>query len=319
MENEIFVGINMKDAVSKARANLGEAALIVSDRVVENGIEVVARKETEKKASADCVIEKSYVSPGAPEESFNILNIEKTRGISDILRWHRVPDALVDVFSSSDFETAIAKNIQFGSFSFSQAKRPLALVGTAGAGKSLSVAKLCSRLVLSGNPPLVITTDRERAGGIDQLATHTRRLGLPLIVANDQKTLRQAMAQRKNDQPVLIDTAPVDPYDENALAVLMELKLFTRAELCVVVPAGYDSEETADVAELFWNAGARMMIASRLDQVRRLGNIITAAACGLVMTEYGVSENCHGGLEKITPKKLAALLVEKTENYEKNR
>lgn len=316
MENEIFVGINMKDAVRKARANLGETALIVSERVVDNGIEVVARKDSMENSPVETEIEESSVDSKKP---FCAEDIQKISRISDVLRWHRVPDTLVDVFSTANFEAVIARNIQFGSFSFSQAKRPLALVGTAGAGKSLSVAKLSSRLVLSGNPPLVITTDRERAGGIDQLATHTRRLGLPLIVANDKKTLQQAMAQRRNNQPVLIDTAPVDPYDENALAILMELELVTRSELCVVMPAGYDSEETADVAELFWNAGARMMIASRLDQVRRLGNIITAAACGLVMTEYGVSDNCHGGLEKMTAKKLASLLIKKLEDYEKNR
>ena len=309
----------MKDAVRKARANLGETALIISDRVVENGIEVVARKENIKESSDDQSVSESQISSFLQDKKKDLSTADDKYQISDVLRWHRLPDALIDVFSASDLEVDIARNIQFGSFAFSQAKRPLALVGTAGAGKSLSVAKLTSRLVLSGHPPLVITTDRERAGGIDQLATHTRRLGLPLIVANDRKTLQQAMAQRKNNQPVLIDTAPIDPYDENAVAVLMELELVTRADLCVVIPAGYDSEETADVAELFWNAGARMMIASRIDQVRRLGNIITAAACGLVMTECGVSDNCHGGLEKITAKKLAALLLEKAEDYEQNR
>lgn len=309
----------MKDAVRKARANLGETALIVSERIVDNGVEVVARKDSAERVFVENNTEElseSFVDLQKPAYEEEIKKISR---ISDVLKWHRVPDALIDVLSSRNFEATIARNIQFGSFSFSQAKRPLALVGTAGAGKSLSVAKLSSRLVLSDNPPLVITTDRERAGGIDQLATHTRRLGLPLIVANDKKTLQQAMAQRRNNQPVLIDTAPIDPYDENALAVLMELESVTRAELCVVVPAGYDSEETADVAELFWNAGARMMIASRVDQVRRLGNIITAAACGLVMTEYGVSDNCNAGFEKMTAGKLAALLIKKTEDHEKNR
>ncbi|WP_408736423.1 hypothetical protein, partial [Acetobacter aceti] len=140
MENEIFIGINMKDAVRKARANLGETALIVSERIVDNGVEVVARKDSLENASIEDGVQEVSEASNDSEKSNYSEDIQKISRISDVLRWHRVPDALIDVFSSANFEAMIARNIQFGSFSFSQAKRPLALVGTAGAGKSLSVA-----------------------------------------------------------------------------------------------------------------------------------------------------------------------------------
>ncbi len=41
---------------------------------------------------------------------------------------------------------------------------PLFLIGTPGAGKTLSCVKLATRHVLAGRPPLVITTYSERAG-----------------------------------------------------------------------------------------------------------------------------------------------------------
>lgn len=293
-----FFGKDLRDAMRQAQAVLGEQALIVSEKFTEHGVEIIASVE---KINVENEVSE-IISDGVD--------------IREILRWQRIPEELVGELTAHPLEIALKKIARFGKFNFSRGKTPLAIVGSAGSGKTLSVAKLASRLVLSENLPLVITTDAERAAGVEQLAAHTRQLGIPLVVARNRSALLEAIGHRKMGQPVLIDTAPVDLCDQDAMAVLVELKAATKAQLCVALPAGYDSEETADLAEFFCKSGANMMIATRLDQARRIGNIVTAAACGLVITEAGISDSGTGGLIQLTADRLAAGLLKK--GFERN-
>ncbi len=325
MKLRTFSGVNMKDAVRQVRATLGESALILSERVTGSGVEVIAAIDMADDddmatgpLSAGMFSGVPGGTPAAADADGGVAPQHPMSGDSetvspdtlrDRLLWHRIPDVLVDDLVTAPLATALSKLVRFGCFSFAPGKSPLALVGPPGSGKTLSVAKLATRLVLAGNTPLVITTDRERGGGIDQLAVHTRRLGIPLLAAHDTATLKRALNQRRNGQPVLIDTAGTDPYAGDTHAVLTELTSSTRAQLCLTLPAGYDTEESADIAEIFCKARTRMMIATRLDQARRVGNVVTAAACGLVLTEAGISDATAGGLTRLTPRLLASRLA----------
>ncbi|MBO1362107.1 hypothetical protein J2D73_20230, partial [Acetobacter sacchari] len=113
----------------------------------------------------------------------------------------------------------------------------------------------------------------------------------------------------KNGQPVLIDTEAIDVYSADAHAILVEIRAVAGAQLCLALPAGMDSEESADIAEIFQKARTRMMIATKLDQTRRVGNIVAAAACGLALTEAGISSNIVGGLKRLTPEYLSSRLL----------
>ncbi|GBR01195.1 flagellar biosynthesis protein FlhF [Acetobacter oeni] len=327
MKLRTFSDVNMKDAVRQVRAALGETALILSERVTVNGVEVVAATDVpDPEAVVSDAIRNERLcghagtEPPSADMDLKTSDFNTPTDVSDYtapttlkesLLWHRIPEILVEDLTTATLSVSISKLVRFGSFSFSPGKSPLALVGPPGSGKTLSVAKLATRLVLAGNTPLVITTDRECGGGIDQLAIHTRRLGIPLLAAHDIKTLKRALNQRRNGQPVLIDTASVNPYSADTHAVLTELTSSTRAQLCLTVPAGHDTEESADIAEIFGKARTRMMIATRMDQARRIGNVVTAAACGLVLTEAGISDATVGGLVRLTPRILASRLAKR--------
>ena len=75
--------------------------------------------------------------------------------------------------------------------------QPLLLVGPPGAGKTLTVARLATRLVMAGITPMVITADGKRAGATEQLAAFTRLLGISLIVASHPVTLGRALTRRQ--------------------------------------------------------------------------------------------------------------------------
>ncbi|MFT8655665.1 MAG: hypothetical protein ABF785_03110 [Acetobacter papayae] len=77
----------------------------------------------------------------------------------------------------------------------------------------------------------------------------------------------------------------------------------------MVLPAGMDAEEVADVAAAYRQLGAERMIATRLDQAGRIGSVITAAACGLALTYAGYSPSVHGGVARCDAALLARCLM----------
>jgi len=77
----------------------------------------------------------------------------------------------------------------------------------------------------------------------------------------------------------------------------------------LVLPAGLDAEESAELARAFHALGARHMVATRLDIARRLGGVVAAAAEGLALAEAGTGAQVPEGLSVLTPAWLAARLM----------
>lgn len=266
------------------RAELGADALILSTRRAGGAIEVTAALE-----------------PAVP--------VLPDAARLDRLRWHGVPQGLATSLAAGPLEQALASQLRFEPLDFTSGGRPLLLAGPPGAGKTLTAARLATRLVLAGTPPLVISADGDRAGAAEQLAAFTRLLGLVLIVAPDPLTLARALARRVDRAPVLIDGPGIDPFSPSAQAAMAGLANTACAATALVLPAGLDAHEAADTAAAFKAGGTEFLIATRMDVSRRLGGVLAAAAAGLAMAEAGVGPGAADGLLPMTPALLGARLV----------
>ena len=91
----------------------------------------------------------------------------------------------------------------------------VALVGSTGVGKTTTIAKLAARFVMRhGNKQVaLITTDRYRIGGQEQLETFAEYLNIPMVVATDTEQLRSALDKFSSRKLVLIDTAGMSQRD----------------------------------------------------------------------------------------------------------
>ncbi len=224
------------------------------------------------------------------------------------LDWHGVPPALAALLSVGGLEEALAAALRFAPLPLHADGPPLLLLGPPGGGKTLSVARLATRLVLEGARPLVVTADSERAGAVEQLAAFTRLLELDLLVAPDPEALARAVA-RRDGGPVLVDGPALDPLDPHGRDALAALAAAAGAEPVLVLPTGLDPAEAQDLAMAHAECGARAMIATRLDGARRLGGVLAAAAAGrLALCEGGVGPGAADGLVGLTPALLAARL-----------
>ena len=160
--------------------------------------------------------------------------------------------------------------------------------------------------MLAGRAPLVITADGRRAGAVEQLAAFTRLLGLELVVASHPVTLGRALARRLPSAPVLVDAFGTDPFDPAQREEIAAFAATAEAAVALVVPGGLHPAEAAELASAFAKAGARLLIATRLDQARRLGGLLAAAHAGrLAMVEAGIGPGAADGLTALTPAFLA--------------
>jgi flagellar biosynthesis protein FlhF len=284
MRLKVYRAPSIPQAMALVRAELGPEALILNTRRWYEGVELTAALEPARTA-------------GAPD-----------RGHAEALAFHAVPDRLRGALSFGNLADRLDRALAFGRLPLGG--RPLLLTGPPGAGKTLSVVRLATRLTMAGQPPTIITTDDAKAGANEQLLAFTRMLDLPLTEANDPSTLARTLAKRRNGAAVLIDTPGTDPFDPVQSGRLRGLASSAGASIALVLPAGLDPNEAADLARAFADAGATFLVATRLDIARRLGGILAAAdAARLPLTEAGIGPGAADGLVPLTPAFLAERLL----------
>ncbi len=287
MRLKLYRAATVPEAMARVRAELGGEALILGSRRVTGGVELTAALES----PAD------RLAPSLPDP-----------GRAAMLAGHGVPERLRPRLMEGDLTGALGEVLSFVALPMTPA--PLLFAGLPGAGKTLTVARLATRLVLAGTPPLVVAADEAKAGATEQLAALTGVLGLRLTLAGHPLVLARAMAKRPAGLPVLIDAPGVNPFDSEQTERLRALASAANARVVLVLPAGLDPVESAELAEAFADTGASLVIVTRLDIARRLGGIIAAAdAARLPLTEAGFGTGAADGLVPLTPALLAERLL----------
>ena len=131
----------------------------------------------------------------------------------------------------------------------------------------------------------------------------------------DPGALKDALALKRDAHQVLIDTAGHNPFDPQSLGQLGRLIKNINAEAILVLPAGLDSNESAEVAAAFQAAGATRLLATRLDLARRYGSLLSAAWRGrLRFCDAAASSSVTAPLAPLNPLSLARLLLPNDES-----
>jgi flagellar biosynthesis protein FlhF len=277
----------MREAMAQVRDDLGADALILATRRVADGVEVTAALEA--------------VGAAAPAP----IDAQRLAAFAH----HGVPAAIARKLEAGPLPFALTAALRFSKLQLAPGCRPLLLVGPPGGGKTLTTARLAARLVMEGIKPMVITTDDRRAGAVEQLAAFTRVLGLRLVAVGNAVALQRALADRRDDAPVLIDAPGLDPFDPAQRDEMAALAEVSGATAALVLAAGIDAAEAADLAAAHAAARATLLIVTKLDLARRLGSVLAAAAAGLAMTEAGIGPGVADGLAPLTATFLAQRLL----------
>lgn len=310
----------MSEAMRQVKDALGDDAIIVSTKDEGGWVRITAAVEQ---------INATQEKKKTVFDDDTVIEI-----ITDTLLKHRVPASVSDriIFAAAS-ETegdpkaalvrALKKTFAFKPAPTKKSSKPLLLAGPPGAGKTLMTAKLAAKSVLNGGRPAIITTDIARAGGLEQLQAFLDILSLPLLQADDVKSLKTVLAMTKSASEVIIDTGGLNPFDPQEMRTLAKLMSVEDMETALVLPAGMDAEESAEMAMTFEVLGITSLMPTRLDFARRLGGILSAAdRAKLAFTQGSHTPQVAEGLLLLTPETMADLLmpvVPKTDKGKRGR
>lgn len=317
MRLRTYTAPTMSEAMALVREELGEEAIIVSTKRGAGGKGVCVTAARESIEPDDDLL-----------ASFAAEDIAPPPDIPDTLRqamaFHGVPARLTErlvaaavVLGGDDATLALAGAFDaayvFSPLPTRGGGKPLMLVGPPGGGKTLSVAKLATRAKLAKLAVEVITTDTVRAGAVEQISAFTRILKAELKTADRAAALKKAVGAAQAKSVVLIDTPATNPFNDAEMDRLGSLIEAVSAEPILVLAAGGDALESAEIAAAFADVGATRLLATRLDMSRRLGGVLAAADAGrLRFSEVSVTAQVASGLSPINPVSLARLLVPQT-------
>ena len=325
-----FHARTMTEAMQMIRESLGDEAVIVAtneDRVGGTGVRVTA------------AIDPAFdISDGPIDDDGGWLQYDEENDIdavaeeiTEVMLRHCVPEDVMDnivscatVMGFEDIATALVTTLEqlftFRPLPERRYPRPIMMVGEPGAGKTLAVAKLATRSVMSGLSVGVISTDTKRAGGIAQLRVLTDVLQIKLHTAQDYRELRMlANEMRMRHDQVIIDTPGVNPFSKYEVKDLARLMHATDIDSVLVLPAGTDADEAGELGRVFATLGVKSIMPTRVDIARRLGSLLSCAHYGnLGFADASMTPKVAQGLSPLSPRSLAQLLVPRLYRDEKD-
>ena len=314
MRLKTFNARTMTEAMKMVRDHLGEDAIIVSTQKGEGGKGVrltaaldgadpefdgapdpVSSKPHKKRDTIEYLSDALSRHGVPPNLAERMLRSATTLGIDDPIL--ALAGALDDVFS-------------FQPLNDSKAQRPIMLIGPPGQGKTLTVAKIAARAAMARRPFQLITTDTERAGGFEQLQVFGKALRGDVVRIDTSQRLKETLAGIRKDTLTIVDTAGRNPFSPEDMGVLRPFVLAAQADTCLVMAAGSDPLEAAEVSRAFAEFGATRLIITRLDLARRLGSLLVAAEAGrLKLADASVTSAVVDGLNPLNPVAMARLLL----------
>jgi flagellar biosynthesis protein FlhF len=314
MRLKSFTAPTMSEAMELVRQELGDDAIIVSTQRAAGtkGVRITAALEM---ADADLAVAE-LLGEVVDQTS------AAAEAVKQALLDHGTPQRLADrLFNAartsevSDATLACAAALEAG-FTFAHlpehgAPRPFLLVGPNGSGKSIAVAKLAARSVLKQRQVGVVTCDNIRAGAVEQLAAFTSILEIDLVRARGPEALARVVeASRDLFDLMVIDSPGLNPFKQSDMDYLQALIECADVEPILVMAAGGDAAEAAEMGEIYAGIGASRLFASRLDTTRRLGAVLACAEAGqMAFCDVSASPHVASGISPISSMSLARLIM----------
>lgn len=307
MRLKTFHAPSLAAALEQVRQQLGPDAIIVAtaEDGEGRGARVTAAMEYDDDAldltdgaapdAADVICEAldAHATPAA-------INERLTRAVAEL----SVPEPLLALSAALD------SAFRFEPLPVQSRTMPLMLIGPPGAGKTSLMAKLATQAVLGQADVVLITTDTLRAGAVAQIQTYADRLNLPLRIADDASGLAEIVALADEESLVLIDSGGANPYRRDDMQRLEALLRVATIEPVLVLSAGRDAHEAADLASAFASLGVTRLAMTGFDLARRIGDALAAAdIADLAFCNYSPGPGIVDGLKAFTPLALARLLL----------
>ena len=199
-----------------------------------------------------------------------------------------------------------------------QMKEPYTIlfVGINGTGKTTSIAKVAQFLMKNGYSVVLSCSDTYRAGSIEQLEEHAKKLGVRMIkhkYGSDPAAVAYdaiSHAQSRGINVVLIDTAGRIQTDRNLMSELTKIKRVVSPDLTVlVVDALIGNDAVMQAEEFHKSVSIDGTILTKVDaDVKGGASLSVAHVTGKPIVFIGVGQN-YEDLEAFEPERFTQMIL----------
>lgn len=308
-----FIAANINEAMQMVRHELGPDAIIISNDNFSGEIHLTAALEEKNDFYFDeneALKEPSRFDDSLLRECLDYHGVVapvKDKILAEVRSVQRQSGRLND----RELLEAALNNL----FVFADVldlSQPLKMfMGTPGAGKSTAIAKTAAQARFRGISSAIVSTDNLRAGANKQLEAFAKILEQDFFFCKDPRTLYELTTEiRGKYQLILIDTPGINPFVAEELRRLSQLAEAVKSCQILTMDGGKNAFEAVEVAENFADIGVSCLLPTRLDLTRRIGAVLSAAACcRLQFCAAGVSASIAAGLAPVDAPSLARLVL----------
>ena len=301
MSTQRFIGANSREAMNQVRLALGEDALILSSRMTDAGVEILALAEelpapatadfaalSERLLSEIQAMRQLIDSRGKPSPLLKwLLDAGFSASLSQELLGHSpppLPDATPARLKTWLMQRLDSQLNQLADEAelFNE-PTVIALVGPTGVGKTTTTAKLAARYVMRHGPDQValVSTDSFRIGAHEQLRIYAQLLGVELHTLEPDAPLGPLLGRLADKRLVLIDTVGMSQRDARLVTQIHQLGGSGRAlRLMLVLNAASHGDTLDEVVHTYRDAAHAAgcclddCIISKCDEAARLGPVL---------------------------------------------
>jgi len=322
MRMKMFAAESLESAKAMIFAEMGDDAIILSQREVPGGIEV--RAATDKLGGGMVPSDAHFLTRLEPKPAQRSSENPVRNRVRDALLWHGTPErlasriadaGLASGFHGSDISEAIASGLN--TLIECQPLPPaltkdIILIGPPGHGRTATAAKLTRRAAVAKAEILPVAADLDKTAGGAQLAAYLEREQDQIRCVNTPDDLFSMLKHiREKDKRCIIDMPAIVPFDQDDMASLQDLLAVIDAEPVLVISAEGHPEDLIDATRAFSRCGIRRAIITKLDVTRRRGGVLAAlSAANIAFSHLALTPFIGGGLVPATASRLAQLLTE---------
>ncbi|MCM1156928.1 MAG: flagellar biosynthesis protein FlhF [Bacteroidales bacterium] len=294
-------------------------------------------EEKEKEASADekkeDVVDKAEVSEKDSLKNKSVdLIIEQLTGnevtyayakqiideISHSGNIRTLDDMLAGVYQKLILKLGEMKPISFDE----EDKKPKVIffVGPTGVGKTTTIAKLSSKLILEEKKKIAIfTSDTYRIAAVEQIKTYANILSIPVEIIYEVKDLDTALPKYKSYDYVLVDTAGRSHKNKEQIDDLKNLfNAFSQYSILtyLVLSATTKYKDLKKITALYEDITECSLIFTKLDETDAIGNILNLKLdTGMSLSYVSYGQNVPDDIEVLNPQIIAKKLLGGGEGY----
>lgn len=205
-------------------------------------------------------------------------------------------------------------------------KRPKVIffVGPTGVGKTTTIAKLSSKLILEEKKKIAIfTADTYRIAAVEQIKTYANILSIPVEIIYEPKDLEEFLPKYKEYDYILVDTAGRSHKNKTQIDDLKALfEAFSKYSILtyLVLSATTKYTDLKNITSLYEDMTEYSLIFTKLDETSAIGNILNVKLdTGMPLSYISYGQNVPDDIEVMNPQIIAKQVLGGGEGYGSGR